>query len=54
MTAQARGTTTAGRAPRRPTGAASSVYAELDDVGGLPGRFFVAIRHAGGAVRYGS
>jgi predicted dehydrogenase len=28
-------------------GPASSVYAELDAAGGLPGRFFVAIRHAG-------
>jgi predicted dehydrogenase len=29
-----------------------SVYAELDDAGGRPGRFFVALRHAGGGVSH--
>jgi predicted dehydrogenase len=33
-------------------GPASSVYAELVDAGGPPGRFFVAIRHAGGVVSH--
>jgi predicted dehydrogenase len=33
-------------------GPASSVYAELDDAGGPPGRFFVAMRHAGGVVSH--
>jgi predicted dehydrogenase len=29
-----------------------SVYAELDDAGGCPGRFFIAMRHAGGVVSH--
>jgi len=29
-----------------------SVYAELDDAGGHPGRFFIALRHAGGVVSH--
>ncbi len=29
-----------------------SVYAELDDAGGRPGRFFLAARHAGGVVSH--
>jgi predicted dehydrogenase len=33
-------------------GPASSVYAELDDAGGPPGRFFIAMRHAGGVVSH--
>jgi predicted dehydrogenase len=33
-------------------GPASSVYAELDDAEGLPGRFFVALRHAAGVVSH--
>jgi predicted dehydrogenase len=33
-------------------GPVTSVYAELDDAGGRPGRFFVALRHAGGVVSH--
>jgi predicted dehydrogenase len=33
-------------------GPAASVYAELDEAGGLPGRFFVALRHANGVVSH--
>ena len=33
-------------------GPVMSVYAELDDVGGRPGRFFIAVRHAGGVVSH--
>ena len=33
-------------------GPVTSVYAELDDAGGRPGRFFIALRHAGGAVSH--
>jgi len=33
-------------------GPAMSVYAELDDAGGHPGRFFIALRHAGGVVSH--
>jgi predicted dehydrogenase len=33
-------------------GPVASVYAELDDAGGRPGRFFVALRHAGGVVSH--
>ena len=33
-------------------GPATSVYAELDDVGGRPGRFFIAARHAAGVVSH--
>jgi predicted dehydrogenase len=33
-------------------GPATSVYAELDDAGGVPGRFHVALRHAGGVVSH--
>ena len=33
-------------------GPVMSVYAELDDAGGRPGRFFIAMRHAGGVVSH--
>ena len=33
-------------------GAVRSVYAELDDAGGVPGRFFIAARHAQGVVSH--
>jgi predicted dehydrogenase len=33
-------------------GPVTSVYAELDDAGGRPGRFFLACRHAGGVVSH--
>ena len=33
-------------------GPVTSVYAELDDAGGLPGRFFVAARHAAGTISH--
>jgi predicted dehydrogenase len=33
-------------------GPVMSVYAELDDAGGVPGRFFVAAHHAGGVVSH--
>ena len=33
-------------------GPAASVYAELDDAGGVPGRFFVALRHVDGVVSH--
>jgi predicted dehydrogenase len=33
-------------------GPVTSVYAELDDAGGRPGRFFIALRHAGGVVSH--
>jgi predicted dehydrogenase len=33
-------------------GPVTSVYAELDDAGGVPGRFFIAARHAGGVVSH--
>ncbi len=33
-------------------GPVTSVYAELDDAGGTPGRFFVALRHAEGVVSH--
>ncbi len=33
-------------------GPARSVYAELDDAGGVPGRFFVALRHTNGVVSH--
>jgi predicted dehydrogenase len=33
-------------------GRARSVYAELDDAGGRPGRFFIALRHASGVVSH--
>ena len=33
-------------------GPVMSVYAELDDAGGCPGRFFIAMRHAGGVVSH--
>jgi predicted dehydrogenase len=34
------------------SGPVTSVYAELDDAGGLPGRFFVAARHAAGTISH--
>jgi hypothetical protein len=33
-------------------GPVTSVYAELDDAGDRPGRFFIAMRHAGGVVSH--
>src|SRR3984957_8114826 len=33
-------------------GPVTSVYAELDDAGGVPGRFFIAAHHAGGVVSH--
>jgi predicted dehydrogenase len=33
-------------------GPVGSVYAELDDAGGVPGRFFVALRHTDGVVSH--
>jgi predicted dehydrogenase len=33
-------------------GPVGSVYAELDDVGGAPGRFFIALRHTNGVVSH--
>ena len=33
-------------------GPVTSVYAELDDAGGRPGRFFIAARHAAGVVSH--
>jgi predicted dehydrogenase len=33
-------------------GPVTSVYAELDDAGGVPGRFFIAARHAQGVVSH--
>ena len=33
-------------------GPVTSMYAELDDAGGVPGRFFIAARHAGGVVSH--
>jgi len=33
-------------------GPVTSVYAELDDAGGRPGRFFIAVRHAGGVASH--
>ncbi len=33
-------------------GPVTSVYAELDDAGGSPGRFFIAARHAAGVVSH--
>jgi predicted dehydrogenase len=33
-------------------GPVTSVYAELDDAGGLPGRFFLAARHAAGTISH--
>ena len=33
-------------------GPAMSVYAELDDPGGRPGRFFIAMRHADDVVSH--
>ena len=33
-------------------GPVTSVYAELDDAGGLPGRFFLAVRHAAGTISH--
>ena len=34
------------------SGPAVSVYAEVDDADGRPGRFFIAMRHAGGVVSH--
>ena len=34
------------------SGPVRSVYAELDDAGGRPGRFFIALRHAGGVISH--
>jgi predicted dehydrogenase len=51
-----RGPARPGRACGRPGAGAvrpvRSVYAELDDAGGVPGRFFLALRHTNGVVSH--